>query len=135
MEMPTTSVTHSKRTLWAGRVITTLVALFMTFDGLMKVLKVPAAVDGTVKLGFSPDVLVPLGIIVLLSTAVYLFPRTSMLGAILLTGFLGGATATNLRSQAGWIWFPVLLGALVWLGIFLRDQSLRKLVPLRAPEF
>ena len=124
----------SRTSLWSGRIITALVALFMTFDGLMKVLKVPAAVDGTVKLGYSESVLVPLGIVVLVCTAVYLYPRTSILGAILLTGFLGGAVATNVRTQPQWTLFPVVLGVLAWLGLYLRDQSLKKLVPLRAPN-
>ena len=124
----------SNKMIWAGRIISGLVALFMTFDGTIKVLKAQAAVDGTVKLGYSENVLVPLGIIVLLSTAVYLYPRTSILGAILLTGFLGGATATNVRAQPQWTLFPVVLGALAWLGLYLRDQSLRKLVPLRTLE-
>jgi hypothetical protein len=131
MQSPTTS----KMSLWAGRIVTGLVALFMTFDGTVKILKTQAAVEGTVKLGFSESVIVPLGIIVLLSTALYLFPRTAILGAILLTGFLGGATATNLRSQPQFLFFPVILGALVWLGLYLRDQSLRQQIPLRATEY
>jgi hypothetical protein len=125
----------SRTSLWSGRIITALVALFMIFDGLMKVLKVPAAVDGTVKLGYSESVLVPLGIVVLVCTAVYLYPRTSILGAILLTGFLGGAVATNVRTQPQWTLFPVVLGVLAWLGLYLRDRSLKKLVPLRASEY
>lgn len=127
--------TQSKGMLWAGRIISGLVAAFMTMDGMMKLLKVQAAVEGTVKLGYSESVLVPLGIIVLLSTAVYLIPRTSIIGAILLTGFLGGATATNLRTQPQWVLFPVVLGVLAWLGLYLRDQSLRKLIPFRAPGY
>ncbi len=127
------SATQSRASLWAGRALSALVALFMIMDGTMKVLKVTAAVDGTANLGYSPGVLVPLGIIVLLSTAVYLYPRTSILGAILLTGFLGGAAATNVRTQAAWTWFPVLLGVFAWLGLYLRDQSLQRLVPLKTP--
>ncbi len=129
------SATTSKTSLWAGRIISGLVALFMTFDGTVKILKIQSAIEATAKLGFSPSVLVPFGIIVLLSTALYLFPRTSILGAILLTGFLGGATATNVRTQPQWTLFPVVIGALAWLGLYLRDQSLRKLVPLQAPEY
>jgi hypothetical protein len=129
------SATTSKTSIWAGHIISGLVALFMTFDATVKVFKAKAAVEGTVRLGYSEDVLVPLGIIALLSVALYIFPRTSILGAILLTGFLGGATATNVRAQPQWTLFPVVLGALAWLGLYLRDQSLRKLVPLRAPEY
>lgn len=128
-------VSTSKTSLWAGHVLTGLVGLFMTFDGTVKILKTQAAVEGTAKVGFSESVLVPLGIIVLFSTALYLVPRTSIFGAILLTGFLGGATATNLRWQPQFVWFPVILGTLAWLGLYLRDHSLRKLVPLRAPEY
>jgi len=129
------TATTSGSSLWAGRIITGIVALFMTFDGTVKVLKTQTAIDATTKLGFSENVLIPLGVIVLLSTALYLFPRTSIFGAILLTGFLGGATATNLRSQPEWVLFPVILSALAWLGLYLRNQPLRKLVPLRAPEY
>jgi|SRR5581483_293524 len=125
----------SKTSVWAGRIATGLVALFMTFDGIVKVLKTQAAIEGTAKVGFSENVLIPLGIVVLISTALYLIPRTSILGALLLTGFLGGATATNLRWQPQFVWFPVIIGALAWLGLYLRDQSLRKLVPLRASEY
>ncbi|HZQ69511.1 MAG TPA: DoxX family protein [Terriglobales bacterium] len=128
------SATTSRTSLWAGRIISGLIALSMTFDGGMKVLKAKAAVEGTVKLGFSENVLVPLGIVALLSTALYVFPRTSTLGAILLTGFLGGATATNVRTQPQFTLFPVVLGVLAWLGLYLRDPSLRKLIPLRASE-
>lgn len=129
------SATTSGSRLWAGRIVSGLVALFMAFDGTIKILKTQAAVEATAKLGLSESVLVPLGFIVLLSTALYLFPRTSIFGAILLTGFLGGATATNLRSQPQFVLFPVILGALAWLGLYLRDQPLRKLVPLRTPEY
>lgn len=129
------TATGWKRTLWAGRIISGLVAASMTMDGMMKLLKVQAAVEGTVKVGYSENVLVPLGLIVLISTGVYLVPRTSIIGAILLTGFLGGATATNLRAQPEWIFIPVVLGVLAWLGLYLRDQSLRKLIPLRAPGY
>jgi len=129
------SASRAKTWIWSGRIFSGLVALFMTFDAMVKVFKAKAAVEGTVKLGYSENVLVPFGIIALLSVGLYIFPRTSILGAILLTGFLGGATATNVRTQPQWTLFPVVIGALAWLGLYLRDQSLRKLVPLRAPEY
>ena len=108
-----------------------LVVVFLFFDSVVKLLKVPAAVEGTVRLGYSPNVIVPLGVVLLVSVVLYVIPRTSVLGAILLTGYLGGATATNVRAQFQWTFFPILLGVLAWGGIYLRDEMLRCLIPVR----
>ncbi len=99
----------------------------------MKLARVRAAVEGTVKLGYADSVLVPLGITLLISTLLYAIPRTSVLGAILLTGYLGGAVATNVRAGlplAGYILAPVYVGVLAWLGLYLRNIQVRKTVPL-----
>ncbi len=116
----------SKKLLWTGRIITALPALFLLFDGAMKLVKPPVVVQGTVQLG-------PLGIVLLACTVLYLIPRTAVLGAILLTGYLGGAVATHVRVGAGWfeILFPVIFATVIWGGMVLRDARLRALIPLR----
>jgi len=121
----------SKGAMWTGHVITVLVSLFVLFDGTIKVMKSPAAMEGTTKLGYPASVVLPLGITVLVCTLLYMIPRTAILGAVLLTGYLGGATATMVRVQNAWLIFPVLTGVLAWLGPFLRDSRLRALLPLR----
>ncbi len=124
-------LTTPKGMLWAGRIITALVTLFLVFDCIVKVIKSPAAVQGTVQLGYQESVIVPLGIVLLICLICYLIPRTSILGAILLTGYLGGATATNVRVGSSWILFPVFIGVLAWAGLYFRDPQLRALIPLR----
>jgi hypothetical protein len=111
-----------------------LPALFLLFDGAMKLVKPSFVVEATVGLGYSENVILPLGVVLLVSTALYLVPRTSVLGAILLTGYLGGAVATHLRHGDSFfeILFPVLFGALLWGGLVLRDPRLRALVPWRS---
>ena len=123
----------SKSSLLAGRTISTLAVLFLLFDGVTKVLKVAPVMEACAQLGIPESVVPGIGIVLLICTVVYVIPRTSVLGAILLTGFLGGATATHVR--AGGPVFPVVFavvfGVLVWLGLFLRDDRLRTLIPLR----
>lgn len=124
----------SKTRLWTGRIISTLVALFLLMDGVMKLVKPAPVVEATVKLGYPESVIVGLGIVLTTCTLLYLVPATSTLGAILLTGYLGGAVATHVRVGDPWstILFPVLFGALVWGGLWLRDERLRRLLPLTA---
>jgi hypothetical protein len=123
----------SKAALWTGRTLTTVGALFMLMDGGMKLVKPAFVVEATVRMGFSEDVILGLGVVLLACTVLYLIPRTSVLGAILLTGYLGGAVATHVRLWEGWfpVLFPVIFGAVLWFGLFLRDARLRGLVPLR----
>lgn len=99
----------------------------------MKLVKPAFVVEGTVRLGYSENVIVPLGIVLIACTVLYLVPRTAVLGAILLTGYLGGAVDTHVRASDGLfpILFPVILGVLIWGGLFLRDDRLRALIPLR----
>ncbi len=122
----------SKGALWGGRIMSWLPALFLLLDGVMKLFKPVVVVEATVKLGYAESVIVPLGIILTLGTILYLIPRTSVLGAILVTGYLGGAVATHVRAGEGWfpILFPVILGVLLWGGLYLRDQRLRALIPI-----
>jgi hypothetical protein len=121
-----------KTKLWIGRIIGTLAILFLLMDGVMKLLKPAIVVETTRQLGYPESTIVGIGIALLASTVLYIIPRTSILGAILLTGYLGGAVATHVRVGAGWfsILFPVIIAAAVWGGIYLRDERLRALIPL-----
>ena len=118
------------RTLWAGRIISALPALFLLIDGIMKLVKPAVVVEATVQLGYPESVIVGLGAVLLACTILYLIPRTAVLGAILLTGYLGGAVATHVRISGPIfnIIFPVILGAMLWGGLYLRDQRVRSLV-------
>src|SRR5262249_51076152 len=124
----------SKGALWTGRVMSALPALFLLLDGAMKLVKPDFVVDATRKLGYSEDVIVPLGVVLLACTVLYLIPQTAVLGAILLTGYLGGAVATHVHHEDSLfeILFPVIFGALLWGGLVLRDPRLRSLVPWRS---
>ena len=124
----------SEKMLWTGRIVSALLALFLLMDGVMKLVKPPVVVEATVRLGYPESVIVGLGIVLLTCTVLYLIPTTSVLGAILLTGYLGGAVATHLRVGEGLFpkSFPIIMGVLIWFGLYLRDQRLRALVPLRS---
>lgn len=117
--------------LWTGRIITVLVGLFLLFDSGVKLIKAPSAVQGTIQLGYPETAIVPIGVTLLVSLVLYLVPRTSILGAILLAGYLGGATATMVRVSSPWVPMPVVVGMLVWAGLYFRDPQLRTLIPLR----
>jgi len=120
--------------VWAGRIVSWLPALFLLVDGVAKLFKPAPVVEGTVKLGYSESVIIPLGVVLIACTVLYLIPRTAVLGAILLTGYLGGAVATHVRAADGVfpVVFAVTFGVVLWLGIYLRDARLRALVPLRS---
>lgn len=120
--------------LWTGRILSALVVLFMLFDGGIKVLRMAPAVEGTTRLGYPASLVLPIGLAALVCAFLYAIPRTSILGAVLLTGYLGGATATQVRVQDPWFLFPVVIGAMVWVGPFLLDDRLRALIPLRSPK-
>jgi DoxX-like family len=121
----------SKKSLWTGRVFSGIAALFLLADSTAKFLKPKAVVEGTVQLGYHENVILPLGIILLVCTVLYLIPRPSVVGAILLTGYLGGAVATHVRvgdPLFSHIFFPVYLGVMLWGGLFLRDPRLSALI-------
>jgi hypothetical protein len=124
----------SKSTIWIGRIVSGLPALFLLVDGAMKLVKPAVVVEATTKLGYSESLIIPIGIILIACTLLYLIPTTSVLGAILLTGYLGGAVATHVRAAEGVfpIIFPIIFGALLWLGLYLHDTRLRALIPLRS---
>jgi hypothetical protein len=120
--------------LWSGRVLSALAVLFLLFDISMHLLRPPFVVAGTKQVGFPVDAILPLGIIQVVCLILYLVPRTSVLGAILWTGYLGGAVATHVRISDplfSHILFPTYIAALLWGGLWLRDQRLRALVPVR----
>jgi hypothetical protein len=125
-----------KGMLWTGRVITAICVLFLLVDAIMKVAKSVASMEGSVQLGWPQDAVQAIGIVLLVCTLLYIIPRTSILGAILLTGYLGGATSVMVRAmQPGHpYFFPVVFGVLVWAGLFLRDDRLRSLIPFRKEE-
>ena len=120
----------SKKMLWAGRILSALPVLMLLMSGVMKFAKPAPVVEGFTHLGLPESLALGLGILEIACTVVYVIPRTAVLGAILLTGYLGGATAVTLR--VGDPYFaPIVLGVLVWGGLFLRDPRLRTLIPLR----
>lgn len=134
MESGTQTAPVSKKMLWAGRIISALPALFLLMDGVMKLVKPAPVVEATVRLGYPESVILEIGIVLLVCTVLYLIPRTAILGAILLTGYLGGAVATHVRVGEGLfpVLFPVFFGVLLWGGLWLRDERLRALIPLRS---
>ena len=120
----------SKKTLWAGYIMGALPVLLLLMSAVMKLIKPPPVVEGFAHLGLPESLALGLGILELACTVVYVIPQTSVLGAILLTGYLGGATFTRLRVGDPFF-MPDVIGALVWGGLFLRDPRLRALIPLR----
>src|SRR5437868_7363502 len=121
---------ESKAALWAGRIISGFIVLFMLFDGGAKIVRFEPYVKGTVAAGFADRLVVPLGILSLICTILYAIPRTSILGGILLAAYYGGATATHVRLGQPF-YFPVVFGILAWAALYLREARLRALIPLR----
>lgn len=115
----------------AGWILTGLVAVFLLLDAVMKLMKPAAVADAFQRTGWPMDLSVTLGVILLGCTALYLIPKTAVLGAILLTGYLGGAVATNLRlhNPAFNTWFPIVFGILAWMGVWLRERKLAAVFP------
>lgn len=119
----------SKRQLWAGRVMSALASLFCLFDGAMKLFKPPVVVQATIQLGYPESAIVGIGATLLVCTLFYIVPRTSILGAVLLTGYLGGAVASNVRAGMPLfnVVFPLIMAVLVWGGLWFRDIRARNL--------
>ena len=121
------------KALWAGRVVSALVVLMLLADSAAKIARAAPVLKAQAELGFPDSLTVGIGFVLLVCTCVYAIPRTSILGAVLLTGFLGGAVAVKLRvgdSLFGQILFPAYIGLMVWGGLFLREDRLRALIPL-----
>jgi hypothetical protein len=124
----------ANRRLWIGRALSSLAAAFLLFDSLGKLLEAQPVIDGTLQLGYPRDVVFTLGVILLGSVIAYLVPRTSVLGALLLTAYLGGAVATHVRVENplfSHTLFPTYVAAVVWAGLILRDARLGVLLPIR----
>jgi DoxX-like family len=119
--------------VWVGRIVGGLPALFMLVDAVMKLFKPAFVVEATVQLGYPESVILPLGIVLAACTVLYLIPRTAILGAILLSGYLGGAVATHVRmgGPAFSIIFPIVFGILIWGGLYLREPRVSTLIPVR----
>jgi hypothetical protein len=137
MPSDTQTAPVSKGALWAGRIMSALVVLFLAFDVAFKFVKPapPPVVETMAHVGWSLDLAPVLGIVLLVCVVLYAIPVTSVLGAILLTGYLGGAIATHLRvgdPLFSHVLFPTYLGALLWGGLYLREDRLRSLIPLRS---
>lgn len=130
---PEKSTLVSKKALWTGRILSTLVVLFMALDGFMKLIKPASVMEATARLGFPAGAITGIGIVLLGCTILYAIPRTAIFGAILLTGYLGGAVATQVRAGSPTFetLFPVIFGVLVWGGLFLRDGQVQTLIPWR----
>ena len=121
----------SKNQLWAGRIISALPTLLLLFSGVMKLLKPTPVLQGFAHYGYPESLIVVIGILEIACTLVYVIPQSSYLGAILMTAYLGGATASNVRVGDPSYFATVILGVLVWAGLYLRDARLRALLPLR----
>ena len=131
------SAAASGKRLWAGRIMSGLAILFLAFDAVAKLLRLPPVLEGTAKLGYPVSVVFGLGTVLLVCVILYAIPRTSILGAILLTGYLGGAIATHVRVSDplfSHTLFPIYVAILTWGGLYLRDDRLRALIPLRARD-
>jgi hypothetical protein len=120
----------SKTMLWAGRIVSVPPVLMLLMSAVVKFLKPAEVVEGFAHLGWDVNLAIALGIVEIACTVVYVIPQTAVLGAILLTGYLGGATATHVRISEQFF-APIILGVAVWAGLWLRDARLRALVPLR----
>jgi hypothetical protein len=130
MPLETQNIPVSKKAMWTGYVMSALPVLALVMSAVMKFLKPAPVVQGFAHLGYLESAAFSLGVLEIACTVVYLIPRTSVLGAILLTGYLGGATASTFRVGDPWI-MTVALGILIWGGLFMRDPRLRALIPIR----
>jgi DoxX-like family len=124
----------SRTALWTGRVMSALPVFFILLGSVMKLMKLPGVHEGFARAGLADTLIIPVGIIELICVITYLIPSTAVLGAILMTGLLGGATLTSLRIADPTYPMPVILGMLAWGGLFMRDLRLRSLIPLRRTE-
>jgi hypothetical protein len=115
---------------WIGRVLSALASLFLLFDGIMKLVKPSVVVQATLQLGYAESAILGIGLTLLVCTLLYIVPRTSILGGVLLTGYLGGAVASNIRAGMPVfnVVFPMIMAALLWGGLWFRDLRVRNLV-------
>lgn len=130
MQPGTQHTPASKKMLWAGYVISALPVLLMLSTGIYGLIQPAAASQGLIRYGYPEGIAPRISMLEIACVLIYALPQTSVLGAILLTAYLGGATTTHVRVGEPFF-FPVIIGLLVWLGLFLRDERLRALIPLR----
>ena len=125
----------SKKMLWTGRIMSALPVLLLAFSAVAKLMKPASVVEGFLRLGYPESLILPIALLELVCAVVYVIPRTSILGAILWTGYLGGAIAAQVRIGSplfSTTLFPVYVALLIWGGLYLREDRLRALIPLRA---
>lgn len=130
-ERPVVATTVSSRAVWFGRVLSALPLMFLTFDTIIKLFMMPVAVEATKQLGFTQSAVFVVGVVEAVCLVLYLLPRTSVLGAVLWTGYFGGAIATHIRAGSPLFThtlFPIYVAALLWIGLWLRDGRLRQIV-------
>jgi hypothetical protein len=120
-----------RTTLWTGRVVSALPVAILLFSASMKLAGGPEMLQNWVKSGYPAGTLLPIGIVELACAILYAVPRTSVIGAVLATGYLGGAVATHVRAGEAVFMVPLAFGILAWLGLYLRDPRIRALLPLR----
>jgi len=118
------------RKLWTGRILSALAVIFLAFDSSIKLMRLPVVLEATAQLGFPPSSIVLVGIVLLACTLVYVIPRTRVVGAVLLTGYLGGAVAAQMRvgNPPFETVFPIIVGSVIWAGILVRDHRVRALL-------
>ena len=127
-------MTTTPKTIWVGRILSALAILFLSFDTIVKVLRLPVAIEGTTQLGYPEGTVFVIGIIQLVCLVLYVIPQTSVFGAILFTGYHAGAIATHLRLGSPLfthILFPIYVALLIWGGLYAREPRLRAMVPIR----
>jgi hypothetical protein len=134
MEKPANiTKTASKGLIWTGRVLSTLTVLFMLFDAFGKFAKPVQVLDACARLGIPTPQIFSIGVLLLVSTIIYAIPRSAVLGAVLLTGYLGGAVAIQMRAGSPTFEtvFPVVFGVVLWAGVYLRECGLRRVFPIK----
>lgn len=129
METIAQTISVSKTMLRISWILTTLIALFLFFDAIAKIMMVDQVIEATVRLGYSQSSVYGIGLTLFICTVLYVIPKTSVLGAILLTAYLGGAANTHIRIGDPF-YFPVVFGILIWVSVYLRNSQLRNLIPI-----
>lgn len=127
----TFNTTQSRKAVWTGRILSGVAVAFLTMDAVMKLFALPMAVQATVELGYPAGTVVGIGLLQVVCLAFYLIPRTAVLGAVLWTGYLGGAIATHVRVESPLFThtlFPIYVAALLWVGLWLRDRRVGALI-------
>lgn len=131
MDANTPVAATPKWMLWTGRVLSAVPVFMLTMSGIMKLAKPPMVLEGFAKFGYPESTITPIGVTEIVCVLLYLFPKTAVLGAILITGYLGGATATHVRASEPFI-SPIIIGMIAWGGLVLRDARLRSILPWRS---